>query len=373
MKVAVIGAGTIGVGIGQALSDMGVEVNVFEAVYPESGATGRSIGVSSVQQRDPRLVKLALEGIGIAKDMDRKLKEEFKMPNGVMGEQVPNVSVAFTEADRAKLSRYFGYWKAAGANAKEMSPKDVKEEFLPWLDDGAFLDAFVTFDDFKLMYFPLVSSRIMMLRAKGGIVYRDREVTGFDVSGSRIGAALVNGTQRVEADAYVVAGAAKSEKLAAALGDRVPPIRVAAAGAVVTEPYKYQFRPVITVESKGYRFTQTLRNEFVASVYDMGYDNPGYSVDESMKVMERLATVTVKLFPSFSYMNALRQWGAYLDYATDGLPIVGWSQKYENLYYAYGFGNYGFSVGSAVASRAAREIADGSRDPDLEPFRPGRR
>ncbi|MGC9116317.1 MAG: NAD(P)/FAD-dependent oxidoreductase [Conexivisphaera sp.] len=372
LKVVVVGAGAIGVGIGQELADRGVEVEVLEAVYPESGSTGRSIGVSSVQQRDPRLAKLALEGIGIAKQFDRRLKEEFNMPTGVMGEQVPHASIAFTESERARLSRYFEYWRAAGANAREMTPKELKEEFLPWLDEGAFLSAFVTFDDFKLMYFPLVSSRIMMLRSKGGKVYRSRQVTGFETSGSKVRAAIVGGAQRVEADAFVIAAGAKSRDLVASLGDSVAPIRVAAAGAFVTEPYKYQFRPVITVDSKGYRFTQTLRNEFVGSVYDMGYDNPSYSVDESLKVMERIATITVKLFPSFSYMNALRQWGAYLDYAFDGLPIVGWSSKYENLYYAYAFGNYGFSVGPAVVSRASREIADGRRDPELEPFRPNR-
>jgi D-amino-acid dehydrogenase len=372
MRVAIIGAGVIGVGIGRELSGRGVEVEVLEAAYPESGASGRSIGVSSVQQKDPRLARLAMEGIGISREIDRVLKEEFNMPTGVMGEQVPHASIALSEQDRARLSRYFEYWRAAGAEAREMSPREVKEELMPWIDEGSFVSAFVTFSDFKLMYFPLVSSGIMMIRSRGGVVRRKSRVVGFDATGSRVRAALLEGGRRVEADAYVVAAGARSAELAAALGDAVPPIRVAQAGALVTEPYKYQFRPVVTVDSKGYRFTQTLRKEFVASVYDMGYDNEGFSVDESLRVLERLATVTVKLFPSFSYMNVLRQWGAYLDYALDGLPIVGWSQRYENLYYAYGFGNYGFSVGPAAARRAAREIADGGRDPELEPLRPGR-
>ncbi|HEU16437.1 MAG TPA: FAD-binding oxidoreductase [Nitrososphaeria archaeon] len=51
---------------------------------------------------------------------------------------------------------------------------------------------------------------------------------------------------------------------------------------------------------------------------------------------------------------------------------MGWSPRHENVYYAYGFGNYGFSVGPAMASRAACEIASGSRDPLLDPFRPPR-
>jgi len=156
MRVAIIGAGVIGVGIGRELSGRGVEVEVLEAAYPESGASGRSIGVSSVQQKDPRLARLAMEGIGISREIDRVLKEEFNMPTGVMGEQVPHASIALSEQDRARLSRYFEYWRAAGAEAREMSPREVKEELMPWIDEGSFVSAFVTFSDFKLMYFPLV-------------------------------------------------------------------------------------------------------------------------------------------------------------------------------------------------------------------------
>ncbi len=372
MKAIIIGGGALGVRIGTELAERGVDVEIYEARYPEYGTTGRSIGVVSVQQRDPRLVPLALESSRLVAELDRRLKQEVGYPVGVMGEAVPHVSIALTPADRDALAVQAKAWGSAGARVKEMSPREVKEELLPWIDDRAFTSAFVTFDDYKVTAFPYAYGMLMIMRSHGGRIYKNRAVTGFEASGSRVKAVTVNGSQRAEADVFVIACGAESPQLISKLGDRPIPVRAALGGAAVTEPYKYAFRPVVTVDRKGYRFTQTMRNEFVMAIYDMGVDNPTLSVEESLRVMERMATITVKLFPSFTYLNVLRHWGAYLDYTPDMLPVVGWSPMYENVYYAYGFGNYGFSVGPAMASRAAAEIAEGRRDPALEPFRPGR-
>ncbi len=373
MKVLVIGAGAIGIRIGMELSERGVDVEVYDSKYPEYGTTGRSIGVVSIQQRDPRLVSLALESSRIVEELDRRLKEEVGYPLGVMGERAPHVSIALTPRDRDELARQSESWRSAGAEVKEMSPSEVKDALLPWIDERAFTSAFVTTQDYKVMAFPYAYGMSMILRSNGGRIFKGREVTGFEANGSRVKAAVVNGSQRAEADVFVIAAGAYSPGLISRLGDDPVPVRVALGGGAVTEPYKYAFRPIITLDRKGYRFTQTLRREFAMAIYDMGVDNPDMSVEESLRVMERMATITVKLFPGFAYMNVLRQWGAYLDYTADRLPVVGWSQRYENVYYAYGFGNYGFSVGPAVTSRAAREIADGSRDPLLDPYRPSRR
>ncbi|MDP7982523.1 MAG: NAD(P)/FAD-dependent oxidoreductase [Conexivisphaera sp.] len=372
MKVAIIGAGAIGVRIGMELAERDVEVEIYDAKYPEYGTTGRSIGVVSVQQRDPRLVSLALESSKLMAELDKRLKQDVGYPVGVMGEAAPHVSIALTPKDREDIARQSNIWRSAGADVKEMSPIEVKDALLPWIDDRAFTSAFVTTNDYKVTAFPYAYGMLMIMRSKGGKVFRSREVTGFETNGSIVKAAVINGSQRVEADAFVIAAGAASPKLISKLGDNPVPVRIALGGGAVTEPYKYAFKPIVTLDRKGYRFTQTLRNEFVMAVYDMGVDNPDMSVEESLRVMERMATVTVKLFPSFTYMNALRQWGAYLDYTSDRLPVVGWSPRHENVYYAYGFGNYGFSVGPAMASRAACEIASGSRDPLLDPFRPPR-
>ncbi len=372
MKVLVIGSGTIGTSVSQELADKGVDVEIYDAKYLGYGATSRSLSVFSVQQRDRRLVKLALESVELAKELDRRLKEEANFPIGIFGERCPHVSVAFTERDYEILRDYSEVWRSEGIDVKDVSPGEVKEELLPWVDENSFYRALVTYDDYKAFTFPFTLGRVGLMRMKGGKVYKYREIKDFDTGGGRIKAAVMEDGHKADADVFVVAGGAKSREIAKKLDDPVKPIRVTTAGGFCTEPYKYLFKPVITVESKGYRLTQTLRNEFAAVVYDMGIDNPSYDIEESLRLLERIATVTVKLFPSFAYINVLRQWGAYLDYTDDGLPIVGWSRKYENLYYIYGFNNYGFSIGTAVAARAAVEIADGRRDQFLEDFRPYR-
>ena len=372
MKVAVIGSGVIGTSLAQELADKGVQVEVYEDKYIGYGSTSRSISALSVQQKHEVLVKLALESVEMAKKLDRRLKEEANFPLGVYGEQSPHVSVAFTEREFDEIDKYVSMWRSLGVDVKEMSPKGVKEELLPWVDENSFYRALVTYNDYKVFTFPFTLGRIALLRMHGGSIYKYRGVESFETSNGRIKAAITRDGRRVEADVFVVAAGAKSRDLAAKLEDNVKPIRVTVAGGFCTEPYKYQLKPVVTVESKGYRLTQTLRNEFAAVIYDMGVSNDNYDIEESLRVLERIATVTVKLFPSFAYVNVLRQWGAYLDYTDDGLPMVGWSGKYENLYYIYGFNNYGFSVGTAAAARAAAEIADGTKDQLLEAFRPSR-
>jgi len=142
----------------------------------------------------------------------------------------------------------------------------------------------------------------------------------------------------------------------------------------VTEPFKYEMKPTIRVLKHSYRFTQTLRGEYVATIDNMKFENPEYSTEDSYEFLIKASTITVKLLPNMAYVNILRSWGAYCDYTDDELPIVGWSPKYgDKVYYAFGFNDFGLSAGPSIAYRAAKEVADGTKDPVLEHYRPTRR
>ncbi|RLG79033.1 MAG: hypothetical protein DRO10_01380 [Thermoprotei archaeon] len=138
----------------------------------------------------------------------------------------------------------------------------------------------------------------------------------------------------------------------------------------VTEPFKYEMKATLRVISQSYRLLQTLRNEYVVTIDDMGIPNPELSTDDSLEFLVRASKLTVKLMPKFEYVNVLRSWGAYIDKTTDGLPLVGWDPEFlEDIYYLVGFNDYGLSVGPSVADLASKEILSGVKEPSLDKYR----
>lgn len=371
MKVVVIGGGIIGATVAHELVEKGAEVVLLEAKYFTYGSTGRATGSITAQQRHKSLVERALETIRIWKEF-QKYAAELGIPfaHRFMSDDSPHIAIAFTEEEYAELKKMAETWRAGGAVVEEADPSKAKEYFPP-LDEKSFYGAIITPNDYKAMPHPYTWARIAAARLKGAETYTYEGVVKIDPVGEKVRVTTSTG-KNFEADTVVVAAGAASLKFVEQLGDELrTTVKPYYAAGFVTEPFRYEIKATIRVHRESFRFLQTVRNEYVATIDNMGFENPELSTEDSLEFLEKASTLIVKLAPVFAYVNILRSWGAYVDITGDDLPIVGWSKKYpEKIYYIFGFNDYGLSVGPSVAVRAAKEIADKIADPVLEEYRP---
>jgi glycine/D-amino acid oxidase-like deaminating enzyme len=374
VKAIVVGGGIIGARAAEALVAEGAKVTLLEARYFTYGATGRSTGSLTVQQRRPEIARLALENKTHILEFKKKAAElGIPFAQRFMDDDSPHIAIALNEEEYNELKKLAEIWRGVGAEVKEVEPDEAKEYF-PQLDPNAFYKAFVTPNDYKFMPHPVTWALVAAARIQGAETYTYEEVVKADVSGGKVKVYTSTGKE-FEGDVLVVAAGAASPKIASMIGDEVGvKVKPMYAAGLVTEPFKYSAKATIRVHSHSFRFLQTVRKEFVATIDNMGFENPELSTEDSLEFLERASTLVVKLLPTFAYINILRTWGAFADYTEDDLPIVGWSTKYpDTVYYIYGFNDYGLSIGPITAAKAAKEILSGSKDPDLEKFRPSRK
>ena len=372
-KVVVIGGGIIGSVVASALSEAGAKVYLLEAKYFTYGSTGRSTGSITSQQRHPQLVERAIETRKLIPELKKKY-EELGVPfaQRFLDDESPHIAIAFNEKDYEDLKKLAEIWSQGGARVEEAEPSKVKE-LVPWIDENSFYKAIITPDDYKLMPHPFTWANIAAARILGAETYTYEPVVKINVNDKVL--VETESGKKFEGDVAVVAAGAKSLELLKLLNEKLNiNMKSYYAAGMVTEPFKYEMRPTIRVFKHSYRFTQTVRKEYVATIDNMGFENPEYSTEDSYEFLVKASTITVKLMPPMAYVNILRSWGAYCDYTEDGLPIVGWSPKYEKkVYYIFGFNDYGLSAGPSIAHRAAKEIADEIKDPALDPYRPSRK
>jgi glycine/D-amino acid oxidase-like deaminating enzyme len=370
LRIAVIGGGIIGASIAHELVELGAEVALYESRYYTFGATGRATGSITVQQRKPELVVLAMENLKeLSKLKEVCCSENIPFACRLMDDSSPHIAVARNEAEARQLDELSRVWKEAGAEVRTADP-DYLAELLPILDTRKVFKAYVTPGDYKLMPHPLTWTRVALARKRGASTRAG--VGEVKVKPAECGVEITAGNERSCYDVAVVAAGAPSVNIASALGEQFrTDILIRYAAGFVTEPFKYRYKPTLRLFSESYRFLQTVRAEYVATIDNLGPFEDGISTDDSLKFLIKASKITAELMPRMQYVNILRSWGSYADFTGDGYPVVGWSKKHgEAIYYAFGFNDYGLSVSQSVAVRAAKEIISGGQDEILSKFRP---
>ncbi len=373
MRVIVVGGGIVGALTAYYLTERGAKVTLLDKKYFTYGSTGRSTGSFTTQQHRPILVKAALRSIERLKEL-RKRFVELRIPFAYrfMDDESPHVAIALGDADAEKLEQEARIWSSGGAEVLKADP-DKAAEYVPFLNREVVKAAYITPKDYKAMPHSITWATIAAARLGGAETRTYEEVAKIELGGGMVAVKTVNGRKYV-ADAVIVAAGAATPKLASGLGDDFSGFVVPHyAGGLVTEPFKYVMKATVRVMRYSYRFTQTVRREFVATIDDIGKENESLDVSDSLEFIEKASTITVKLMPVMRAVNILRVWGAYVDITADKLPIIGWSPNAEGIvYYAFGFNDYGLSTSPYLAELIADEVSKGVKHPDLELFRPAR-
>jgi sarcosine oxidase subunit beta len=199
--------------------------------------------------------------------------------------------------------------------------------------------------------------------ALGVDIIQNCEVTGIRTRAGRVDSvATTRGAIRCAKLALVAAG--HSSVLAAMAGFRLP-IESFPLQALVSEPVKPCVNTVIMSNAVHGYISQSDKGELVIGA---GTDQfTSYSQRGSFHVIEHTLQAIVELFPVFSRMKMLRQWGGIVDVTPDRSPIIGLTPV-VNLFINCGWGTGGFKATPGSGHVFAHAVAKGEPHPIAAPF-----
>ena len=189
--------------------------------------------------------------------------------------------------------------------------------------------------------------------ARGVDIIQNCEVTGIDVANGRV-RGLETSRGRIAAKKIGLVAAGHSSVLAAMAGLRLP-IESHTLQAMVSEPIKPVLHSVVMSNTVHVYVSQSDKGELVIGAGMDGYNS--YSQRGSFQIVEGQMGALVELFPIFSRLSMLRQWGGIVDVCPDASPIVG-KTPVDGLYINCGWGTGGFKATPGSGWVFAHTIAE---------------
>ena len=135
--------------------------------------------------------------------------------------------------------------------------------------------------------------------------------------------------------------------------------------ALVSEPIKPILDCVIMSNAVHVYVSQSDKGEIVVGAGSDAYNS--YSQRGSFDMIEHIMGPLVELFPIFSRLKMLRQWGGIVDVTPDRSPIIG-KTPVENLFINCGWGTCGFKATPGSAHTFAETVATGEPSKMAAPF-----
>ncbi|MGI9222298.1 MAG: sarcosine oxidase subunit beta family protein [Woeseiaceae bacterium] len=189
--------------------------------------------------------------------------------------------------------------------------------------------------------------------ALGVDIIEQCEVTGINRSGGKVsGVETTRGTINASKVAVVVAGHASV--LAEMAGLRLP-VESHPLQAFVSEPLKPALDTVVMSGAVHGYISQSDKGELVIGAGIDAYT--GYGQRGSFQTIEHTMEAIVALFPMFSRVRMLRQWGGIVDVCPDACPIIS-KTSVDGLYFNCGWGTGGFKATPGSGWAFAHTIAN---------------
>ncbi len=199
--------------------------------------------------------------------------------------------------------------------------------------------------------------------ALGVDIIQNCEVTAIRRRGDRVvGLETTRGAIAADRVGIVVAG--HSSVLAEMAGFRLP-IESYPLQALVSEPVKPVFPCVVMSNTVHAYISQSDKGDLVIGAGTDQYVS--YSQRGGIQVIEHTLEAILELFPIFSRMRLMRQWGGIVDVTPDRSPIIG-KTPVRGLYINCGWGTGGFKATPGSGHLFAWTIARDEPHPINAPF-----
>jgi sarcosine oxidase subunit beta len=362
-QVIIVGAGGHGLATAYYLAkEHGItDVAVLEKGWLGGGNTGRNTTIIRSNYLWDESARIYDHAVRLWEGLSQELNFN------VMFSQRGVMHLAHTVHDLQEVKRRLHANRLNGVDSEFLTPEAIKE-IEPLLNTS------------KHARYPIVGAS---LQRRGGTARHDAvawgyargadamgvdiiqncEVTGIDVRAGKVeGVETTRGSMRCQKLAVVAAG--HSSVLADMAGFRLP-IESFPLQALVSEPVKPCVNTVIMSNAVHGYISQSDKGELVIGA---GTDQfVSYSQRGSFHIIEHTLQAIVELFPCFSRMRMLRQWGGVVDVTPDRSPIIG-RTPVENLFINCGWGTGGFKATPGSGHVFAHTVAKGEPHPINAPF-----
>ncbi len=194
-------------------------------------------------------------------------------------------------------------------------------------------------------------------------IIQNCEVTGFTIEHNQVvGVETTRGRIGARKVGCVVAG--HCGVLAALAGFRLP-LESVPLQALVSEPIKPVLNCVVMSGSVHAYISQSDKGELVIGAGSDAYNS--YSQRGSFDNIEHTVSPVLELYPIFSRLKMLRQWGGTVDVTVDRSPLIS-PTPVKNLWFNCGWGTGGFKATPGSGHVFAHSIARGVMHPLAEAF-----
>ena len=253
------------------------------------------------------------------------------------------LNLAHNLQDLRELSRRVNAIRLNGIDSEILSPEQIKE-MVPILN---------TSSDSR---YPILGAS---LQRRGGVARHDAVAWGLargadalgvdiiqncEVTGIRMQEGRIAGVETsrgfIEAGKVGVVVAGHASVLAEMAGFRLP-LESHPLQALVSEPIKPIHHCVVMSNAVHVYVSQSDKGELVVGAGIDPYTS--YAQRGSLPVVEGQMGALVELFPIFSRLRMLRQWGGIVDTCPDASPIIG-KTPVKHLYFNCGWGTGGFKA-----------------------------
>ena len=363
-KVAIIGAGVIGLGIAWRLAAKGATVDVFDRGAAGSGASHAAAGMLAAcceaepgedalvalgresQARWPAFAAELLKASGI----DVELRTEGTLV------------VALTADDQARLHHHLAHQKKLGLPLEWISAAETRRRE-PHLA-GKLAGAVWSPEDHQVDNRKLAAALRVAAEAAGATIHEHKPVKEISIAGGRAdGVVLADGT-KVQADVVVLAAGAWSRTIGGLAPELRPPVR----------PIKGQMlslqmdaaAPLTThvIWAPGVYMVPRNDGRLIvgATVEEKAFDT-SLTAGGLLTLLE----AAWRTIPAIEELPIDEMWVGHRPGSRDDAPIVGPGPA-QGLIYATGHHRNGILLTPVTIDAVAKLVLEGALDPAIRPF-----
>ncbi len=335
------------------------KVAVLEKGWLGGGNTGRNTTIVRSNYLQDESAALYDHAVQLWAGLSRELNYNVMYsPRGLL-------HLAHNEHDLREISRRGHANWLNGIDAEFLSPAEVQQWVPPIRIDGRYpvLGALLQRRGGTARHDAVAWGYARAADRLGVDIVENCEVTGIEVEGGRV-KGLQTSRGRIGAGKVGLVTAGHSSVLAEMAGFRLPLASVPLQ-AMVSEPIKPVLDVVVMSGSVHVYVSQSDKGELVIGG---GTDShASYSQRGSYDMIEEMAGPLLEMFPAFSRLRMLRQWGGIVDVTADRSPIIG-ASPVAGLYLNCGWGTGGFKATPGSGHVFAATIARDEPHPMAAPF-----
>jgi glycine oxidase len=363
-KVAIIGAGVIGLAIAWRLAASGASVTVFDRGAAGAGASHAAAGMlAACAEAEPGEEAL----VALGRDSQARwpaFAAELQQASGIDVELRTEGSlvVALTADDQARIHHHLVFQQQLGLPLQWISAAETRRRE-PHLA-GKLAGAVWSPEDHQVDNRKLVAALRVAAEAAGAAIREHTLVKEISIAGPRTDGIVLADGSKIAADVVVLAAGAWSRGIAGLAPELRPPVRPIK-GQMLSLRMDPQ-APLINhvLWAPGVYLVPRLDGRLIvgATVEEKGFDT-ALTAGGLLTLLE----AAWRTVPSIEELPIDEMWVGHRPGSRDDAPILG-PGPVEGLVYATGHHRNGILLAPVTADAIARLVLDGETEPAVRPF-----